>query len=175
MGIFGSREEINFSEPGEISVDHQIASRLPDSGEFLLSFLSDIHPDSYRTLEAEIQRVRHSNGSIPHSNLKGIKIQDWKSGPLTHLVWMTAKDRIIVGVWASFGLSGKDRKLVSSTAERLVDTQGIRAAATWSVATRTPGRLDVDSLGEQLTNSWRESAGNIRNGDVIKSFRKWQR
>lgn len=174
MGLF-NREEINFSEPGEVAVDPQIAKRLPDAGEFLLSLLSDLQPDSRRALEEEVQRVRHPNGSIPHSNLGGIGIHDWKNGPLTHLVWTTAKDRIIVGVWASFGLGHKDRKLIAGTAERLTDTQGIQAAASWSVATRAPGRLDIDSLAEQLRSAWTESAGHIRNGDVIKSFRKWRR
>lgn len=175
MGIFGSREHVNVVDPKTVTVDPALTARLPDPGIFLMNFLSFLHEDSLRLLTAEIDRVRHANGSIPKEHLRGIGIHDWKNGPLTHLVWLTAKDSILFGVWASFGLGGRERRRVESTALDIAGSQGIPAAATWTILSRPDGKLDVDFLAAQLEGSWNEAAGQIRNGDIIKSFKKWRR
>lgn len=175
MGIFGNREEVLIVDADNVTVDPTIAARLPDAGEFLLRLLSPLDEDLLRAVSMEIDRVRHPNGSIPHANLGGIGFRDWKSGPLTHLVTLTVKDNILVGVWASFGLGRQDRRRLESTAARIVDGQGIPAAATWAINSRPGRQLDVDFLGSQLEESWNEAASQIRNGDVIKSFKKWRR
>jgi hypothetical protein len=140
-----------------------------------VSLLSDLDASSLQLLSAEVARVRHVNGSIPKGNLAEIGIHDWKRGPLTNLVWFTAKDWIIVGVWASYGLGRQDRLKIESVAGQIVDSQGIPAAATWALRCRPNGALDLDFLSSQLTDAWKEASGQIRNGDIIKSFRKWVR
>lgn len=174
MGIFGSREEVQSVDPDNVVVDPDIAARLSDPGEFLMDLFSFLHEDSLIALKTEIDRVRHPNGAIPYDNLKDIGIHDWKKGPLTHLVWLTAKDLILVGVWASFDLGRQERRRIESTAQSIVGNQGIPAAAMWAIRSRPNYRLDVDFLASQLEDSWNETGGQIRNGDVIKSFKKWR-
>ncbi len=175
MGIFGGREDVRVVDPDNVQVIPAVTADLPDAGEFLMDLLSFLHEDTLNTLRAELDRVRHPNGSIPLANLKDIGIHDWKSGPLTHLVWLTAKDKILVGVWASYGLGRQERRRVESTTQRIIDDQGIPAAATWAKLTRPSARLEVDFLASQLEGSWNEQYGQIRNGDIIKSFKKWRR
>lgn len=175
MGLFSRREEISAVSPEHIAVAADLAATLPDPGEYLLTLLAPLHEDSRRALAAELDRVRHPNGSIPRVNLKGVGVQDWKSGPLTHFVLLTAKDTIILEVWASFGLSGQDKRRIAQTASVVAAGQGIPAAATWARNSRPNHRFDVEFLAAQLRGSWEESAGLIRNRDVIKSFTKWQR
>lgn len=175
MGIFGSREEVRSVDPDSVVVDPEIAGRLPDPGDFLVRMLSFLSEESLSALRAEIDSVRNVNGSIAYGNLRGIGINDWANGPLTHLVRLTVKDYIIVEVWASFGLGRQDRRRVESTVVRIVKEQGIPAAATWAVCSRPNHRLDLDFLASQLEDSWNEAASQIRNGDVIKSFKKWRR
>jgi hypothetical protein len=175
MGIFGRREELQTVDPDEIPVDPAVAECLPDAGEFLLRNIAPLPESSMRELAAEIERVRHRNGSITNRNLGDVGVRDWKSGPLTHLVWITASDRIIVGVWASFGLSGRDQRQVERTAEIIARQQGAAAAATWALRSRPQGNLRLESLAAQLEDSWSEWFGKITNGDVVKSFRKWRR
>jgi hypothetical protein len=175
VGLFSHREETLVVESDNIAVDHEVAAALPDPGEFLMELLSPLHEDSLRQLSEEIDRVRHPNGSIPQHNLKGIGTRDWKSGPLTHLVWFTAKDFITVPVWASYGLSGREKRRIEQAASVIANEQGAAAAATWARLSRPNHPPDTESLAAQLADSWHESAGQIRNGDVIKSFRKWRR
>ncbi|MGZ3146534.1 hypothetical protein ACVDFE_31985 [Lentzea chajnantorensis] len=175
MGIFGRREEVQTVDVENVPVDPGVAERLPDAGDFLLRNLSDLPASSLRELAAEIERVRHPNGSITNRNLDGVGVRDWKSGPLTNLVWITAADWIITGVWASFGLSGRDRRQVERTAETIARGQGVAAAATWALRARPEGRLRIESLASQLEDSHSEWYGKLTNGDVIKSFKKWRR
>lgn len=175
MGIFGNREELRSVDTDAISVHPAIAGKLPDAGEFLFRQLSFLHEDSLSELAAEIARVRHPNGSIPRRNLQAIGLRDWKSGPLTHLVWMTAKDMIVVGVWATLTLSRGERQQFEKTVVAVAEEQGIAAAATWAMLSRPDGNLHVESLASQLEDSWSESMGLIRNGEIIKSFQKWRR
>ncbi|MET0233100.1 MAG: hypothetical protein ABW224_00530 [Kibdelosporangium sp.] len=174
MGLFRSREEVQLVDPDTVVVDPAIAARLPDPGVFLMELLSDLHEESLRLVSAEIDRVRHVNGSIPRGNLRDIGIHDWKNGPLTHLVWFTAKDSILFGVWATFGLGRHERRQIEAAAQDIAVNQGIPAAATWVALSRPNGGLDVDFLATQLVASWNEAADQLRNGDIIKSFRKWR-
>ncbi len=175
MGIFGNREELQTVATDEISVDPAVAECLPDAGDFLLRNIAPLAESSMRELAAEIERVRHPNGSITSRNLKNVGVRDWKSGPLTHLVWITAPDSIIVGVWASLSLSGRDRRQVDGTAANVVREQGVAAAATWALRSRPNGNLRIEMLASQLEDSRSEWFGKITNGDVIKSFKKWRR
>jgi hypothetical protein len=50
--------------------------------------------------------------------------------------------------------------------QELVRKQGVPAAATWAIASRPAGRLSVESLGEQLSSAYDESAGMLTNGDL---------
>ncbi|WP_053733821.1 hypothetical protein [Nocardia sp. NRRL S-836] len=175
MAIFGRREELRTVDTDNVPVDPSVVERLPDAGDFLLRNLSDLPENSLRELAAEIERVRHANGCITNRGLESVGVRDWKSGPLTHLVWITAPDWIIVGVWASSGLGGRDRRQVERTAENIAREQGVAAAATWALRSRPHGNLRIESLASQLGNSWSEWYGKLTNGDIIKSFKKWRR
>ncbi|HEX5493679.1 MAG TPA: hypothetical protein VFX70_03770 [Mycobacteriales bacterium] len=175
VGLFGNSERLNLIEPDTVAVIPEIAERLPDPGSALMDLLGWLPDDVRRATAEEVRRVRHPNGSIPDANLDGIRIRDYKEGPLMLLRWMTAGDSIIVGVWASFWLRGRDSRAVRATAQEVAHDQGIPAAATWTIVARPDGRLNIDSLAEQLSDSWEKYAGQITNKDVIKAFRKWQR
>ena len=175
MGLFSRREETLVVDSGDIAVDPEVAGILPDPGEFLVSLLSPLHEETLRQLSEEIARVRHPNGSIPRRNMAEVGVRDWTSGPLTHMVWFTAHDIILVGVWASFGLSGRDKRRVEQTASIIATEQGMAAAATWARLSRPDNRPSTESLAAQMSDTWHKNAGNIRNGDVVKSFRKWRR
>jgi hypothetical protein len=174
MGIFGTSEETAFIEPGNVVIDPGITARLPDAGAFLLAALDFLGEPALHATEAAITGLRNPDGAIPGDCLREIGIRDWKRGPLTHLAWLTAKDGIAVEVWASFGLGRRDGKRIGTTAQQVYLTQGMPAAATWAVRSRPGGRLDIDFLAEQLTGNWSELLGQIRNGDIIKSFKKWK-
>ncbi|MEU4253307.1 hypothetical protein AB0F15_38520 [Amycolatopsis sp. NPDC026612] len=173
MGIFGTSEKTAFVDHENVVVDAGITARLPDAGAFLLDALDFLGEPALRATEAAIAGLRNSDGAIPGSRLREIGIRDWKRGPLTHLAWLTAKDAIAVEVWASFGLGHRDAKRIGTTAQQVYLTQGMPAAAAWAVQSRPGGRLDLDFLAEQLRDNWSESLGRIRNGDIIKSFKKW--
>ncbi|MET9888400.1 hypothetical protein ABZZ20_35845 [Streptomyces sp. NPDC006430] len=174
MGLFSSDEEIDLSPPGLVAVNEGVAEQLPDPGAYLLDLLRDLAPESYESAAAEIQRVRHANGSLTRDGLQGIGFRDWKSGPLTLLVGLQAKEWIITGVWASYGLGRRQGREVTTVIQNLVQEQGVPAAASWAVAARHR-KPDVRSLADQLFQSYEEAAGLITNGDVIKAFRKWRR
>ncbi len=173
MGIFGTNEETAFIEPEDVAVSPDIAARLPDVGAFLLNAITFVDDSSLRAVEAAITGLRHSNGAIPGGRLHEIGIRNWKLGPITHLTWLTAKDSIAIEVWASFGLGRRDGRRIGTTVQQVYLTQGIPAAAAWAIQSRPTARLDIDFLAEQLTGSWSDQLGQIRNGDIIKSFKKW--
>ncbi|MGW6935309.1 hypothetical protein ACWGE0_34975 [Lentzea sp. NPDC054927] len=175
MGLFSRHEETLVIDSDNIAIDPEVSAILPDPGEFLVELLSPLHEESLHQLSKEIDRVRHPNGSIPRHRLREIGLRDWKSGPLTHLVWFTAKDTIIIGVWASYGLSGREKRRIERTVSVINTEQGTAAAATWARLSRPSYPPRTEFLAAQLADSWNESAGQIRNGDVIKSFRKWHR
>lgn len=174
MGIFSNKEELTSLSPDNVAVHASIAEALPDAGQHLLELLDDLHEESVSAATAEIARVRHPNGGIPHAPLKEIGIRNWKNGPLTLLAWITVTEPIAVAVWASFGLKGQNRRMIEATVQTIVDNQGVPAAATWAVATRPAGKLHVDSLRTTLSSLYTEKIGQITNGDVIKAFRKWR-
>lgn len=174
MGIFGSSEEIALVKSENVLVNPDFAARLPDVGSFLLDMLSFLHEDSVRAARAAIDQLRLPDGAIPGQRLRGMGFKDWKLGPVTHLAWLTAKDGILIDVWAGYGLGRRDGRQVSAGAQQVYLAQGIPAAAAWAIRSRPNARLDVDFLAEQLTDNWTELAAQIRNGDIIKSFRKWR-
>lgn len=173
MGIFRAGEEIAVVAPENVVARPEVTARLPDVGAFLLDAIAFLGDPALDATEAAIDGLRHTNGAIPGGRLREIGFRDWKRGPITHLAWLTAKDSIAIEVWASFGLGRRDGKQVSTTARQVYLTQGIPAAATWALLTRPAARLDVGFLAEQLTDNWSEQLGQIRNGDIIKSFKKW--
>ena len=174
VGIFGSSEEVALVESENVSVSPDIAAQLPDIGTFLLEMISFLHEDSLRAAGAAIDELRLPDGAIPGRRLRDIGIRNWKMGPVTHLALLTARDSIGLEVWASYGLSRRDRQQVATGAHQVYLAQGIAAAATWAILSRPNARMHVDFLAEQLTKSWSESAALISNGDIIKSFRKWR-
>ena len=173
MGIFGTSEETAIVEPGNVVVSPDVSARLPDAGEFLLDAIAFVGDPAVRATEAAIAGLRNSGGAIPGDRLREIGIRNWKLGPVTHLAWLTAKDGIAIEVWASFGLGRREGRRIGTTAHQVYLTQGIPAAAAWARLSRPSARLDLDFLAEQLTNNWSEQLGQIRNGDIIKSFKKW--
>jgi hypothetical protein len=173
MGFFTSSETVVDVPSDAVAVDPRVVAALPDPGEHLLGLLGDLPQSSLDAFAGELARVRHPNGSIPRDALRGVGVADWKSGPLTLFVWMTAGELIATSVWASFGLPRKQRKPFESTVENIVRTQGVPAAATWTLLSRPDGKRHLDFLAESLLSSYREAG--ITNGDVIKAFRKWRR
>lgn len=173
MGIFGSGEETAVVDPGTMAVGPEFAARLPDVGAFFLDAIAFLGDDPVRAAEEAINGLRHANGAIPGDRLREIGFRDWKRGPVTHLAWLSAKDGIAIEVWASFGLGRRDGKRIGATAHQVYLAQGAPAAALWALASRPAARLDVDFLAEQLTDNWSEQLAQIRNGDLIKSFKKW--
>lgn len=174
MGLFGSGEVTVPVDVENVSVFPGLAARLPDAGEFLLDLISFLDDGSLQSVQASIAGIRHPNGAITGVSLDGVGVRDWKKGPITHLVWLTAKDSILLEVWASFGLGRRDGQRLGKGARQVYATQGMPAAATWVLNSRPDARLDLDFLADQLTGSWAESAAHISNGDIIKSFKKWQ-
>jgi hypothetical protein len=174
LGIFGSREETVPVAPENVFVDPDVAARLPDAGAFLLDLISFLDDSSLRAVGAAVDQLRHPNGAIPGERLRAMKIKDWKMGPVTHLALLTAKDSIALEVWASFGLGRRDGQRIGRAAQQVYLTQGIPAAATWAIQSRPSARLDIDFLAEQLMSNWTELSNLIRNGDIIKSFKKWR-
>jgi hypothetical protein len=61
-----------------------------------------------------------------------------------------------MGVWASFGVGGKDKRHIQTTVRSLIDQQGHAAAATWSLMARPQARLSLEFLNEQLYSGWEE-------------------
>lgn len=173
MGIFGTSEETRIVEAGNVAVGPDLAARLPDVGAFFLDAIAFVDESSLRAVEAAITELRHPSGGIPGERLREIGIRNWKRGPVTHLSWLAAKDGIAIEVWASFGLGRRDAKRIGTTANEVYLTQGAPAAAAWALLSRPSARLDVGFLAEQLTDNWSEALGQIRNGDIIKSFKKW--
>jgi hypothetical protein len=174
MGLFTSNETVTPVPSDVVTVEPRVTRALPDPGAFVLGFLSDLSQESLAAVAAELTRVRHPNGSIPRAALSGVGLRDWKSGPLTLYAWITVKEQLLTSVWASSGLPRRARKPFEATAGEIVRTQGVPAAATWTVMSRPDARCDLEFLGESLSAAYTESAGQITNGDVIKAFRKWR-
>jgi hypothetical protein len=176
MGLFGSREELSVSEPGVVEIPAYVAEQVTDVGTYFIGWATaGIHEEQAQWVVAAVEAKRGQNGWIPINSLSEIGIMDFRSGPLTFLAGMTAADRILMEVWASFGLGGKDKRYVSGQVSALVYEQGHAAAATWALASRPNARLDLGLLNDQLVASWQKGSGYVRNKDFIKAFRKWER
>lgn len=170
MGLFGSRESLNLQEPGRVEIADHVRTHVPDVGEHFLDFIG-VGRDQ---LEPHVDALRAENGWVPIGALRQYGVMKLNSGPLTFLNMMVAYDRVTMSVWASFGLRGSDKRAVESTVTGVLEEQGHAAAATWAIVARPQARLDLEFLGESLTSRWDESVSTIRNGDLIKAFKKWK-
>lgn len=123
----------------------------------------------------ELERVRFSSGGYDlrqHSYGK-------KSGPLGLLSLMTVTDRIAIQVWATQELkvNRTQQRQIESVIERVVGSQGVPAAAQWSLnlwaetGRRPP---DVHILSRMLESDYREGLERITGKDIVNSIRKWR-
>ncbi|MEV8375213.1 hypothetical protein AB0P21_20940 [Kribbella sp. NPDC056861] len=175
MGIFGSNEELNLSEPGVLVIPTLVSDCVPDvCSEFISWATGGIDERAAQQVVAAVEKLKGSNGWLPLDSLREIGIMDFKNGPLTFLKGMTVGDYPLMGVWASYGTRGKDQRQIRTTVERLLRTQGHAAAATWALIARPNARLDLDFLGSQLRESWHSNVSYVRNKDFVKSFTKWK-
>lgn len=177
MGLFSGSANAkapDYSYPGDVAVIPEVAAALPDPGHYLLDCLSDLHESSQLAAREEFDRVRHANGGLPSIFRRGIPSKP-SSGPLYLLNWITNLESITVQVWASNGLRFGSKRSMEAVALELVDQQGVPAAASWVLGQRGNDVLGLDFLAHQLSNGYEEWAGNLTNGMVIDSFKKWKR
>ncbi|WP_073946257.1 hypothetical protein [Streptomyces kebangsaanensis] len=170
MGLFRSRESLNLEEPGRVEIADHVRTHVPDVGEHFLDFIG-VGRDQ---LEPHVDALRTENGWVPIGALHQYGFRKLNNGPLTFLNEMVVRDQVTMSVWASFGLRGSDKRAVESTVARILEEQGHAAAATWAIVARPQARLNLELLGESLTSGWNESVSTIRNGDLIKAFKKWK-
>jgi hypothetical protein len=176
MGLFKSDEGLHLFEPGLMTIPADIAEEVPDAGAYFLSWATSSLPaDQARELEAAVNGRRCLNGWFPLESLDNIGLMDFRAGPLTFLAAMTARDSVIMQVWASLGLEGDGKRQVEGTTTHLLFQQGHAAAATWAKAVRPHANLSVDFLSEYLSRNWEEEVGSILAKDFIKAVRMWNR
>jgi len=170
VGLFGSKEALHLEEPGQIGVAEHVREHIPDLGEYFLDFLGAF---GSKRVAPHVDALRGENGCIPTGALDQFGFKKLSNGPLTFLNMMVSYDQIHISVWAGFGLRGGPKRTVESTVSRLLREQGHAAAATWAIIARPEARLDLEFLAESLTGGWDKGVATIRNGDVIKAFKKW--
>lgn len=175
MGIFGNSETIDLSQPGQVAIPEQVASVVPDAGEYFLGWLGGLLDDrTLSRLENEINARRGTNGWLASTGLDDAPQLGQKQNPLTFLRSLVGGlDAIHLGVWGTSANRGRDYKALTSTLEGLVRTQGHAAAATWAIEVRPQARLDLNYLAESLRDAWGQSHSYLTNGDVIKAFKNW--
>jgi len=174
MGLFGSRETIDLTDPGTVPVPQFVAERIPDAGAHFLNWLGC--PGAEQA-SPYVDRLRGADGWIPLETLRPYGLRQYDKGPLTIMNWMLAYDRVLLEVFASGGrrLHGADKRAARDVTRRLVGEQGHASAAAWACAARPQAGLDVDWLASTLVSGWDEQLGKMQNRWVIKAFQKWQR
>ncbi|MFG2018731.1 hypothetical protein [Actinomadura geliboluensis] len=178
MGIFGKKEQIDLSEPGEVTIADHVAAAVPDAGEYFLNSLTDFcNEQMYARLKADIDSRRAPNGWLIGNGFSDVPPVGRKQTPLTFLSLLvgTARDASVISVWGTSANRGKDYNTLATTLRNLVDTQGHAAAATWAIIARPEGRFNLEYLSEALQRSWGETFGLLRNKDVIKAFKNWNK
>lgn len=178
MGLFGNQEQINLSEPGEVPVAEHVAAAIPDAGEYFLDWIGDVcNEQMYARLKAEVDSRRASNGWLVANNFADVPGPGRKQTPMTYLSsFVGGRDAISLVVWGTYGTRGKDHAALAGTLHRLVNTQGHGAAATWAITARPEApHLRLGLLSEALQQSWHESHDYLRNKDILKAFRNWNK
>ncbi|XRQ12171.1 hypothetical protein ACN3XK_15130 [Actinomadura welshii] len=175
MGIFGKKEQINLSDPGEVDIAEHVASALPDVGDYFLNWIGDIcNEQVYALLKADIDARRAPNGWVAGKNFADVPPMGRKQLPMSmlHMLFYTS---FSLPIWGTAANRGKDYNALKSTLSSLVDTQGHAAAATWAIIARPDARFNLEILSKMLQDEWSENLGVLRNKDVIKAFRNWSK
>lgn len=178
MGIFGKKEQIDLSDPGEVAIADHVAAAVPDAGEYLLDSLAQFcNEQMYVRLKADIDARRAPNGWLVGNGFADVPPVGRKQTPMTFLSLLvgTARDESVISVWGTSANRGKDYNTLATTLRILVGTQGHAAAATWAIIARPEGRFSLDYLSEALRGSWDETLGLLRNKDVIRAFKNWNK
>jgi hypothetical protein len=177
MGIFGKKEQINLSAPGEVAVAEHVATAIPDAGEYFMDWIGGYcNEQMYARLKADVDSRRAPNGWLVASKFTDVPQLGRKQTPMTFLsTFVGGRDVIIIAVWGTSGNRGKDYKALEGTLAHLVHTQGHGAAATWAIIARPEARLSLEYLSQALHDGWSQSHEFLRNGDLIKAFRNWNK
>lgn len=177
MGLFGSKEQIDLAPPGEVAIAEHVASVIPDAGEYFLDWIGDLcNEQMFAALKAEVDSRRGPNGWVIASRFDNVPQLGRKQTPMTFLRGLVGGlDAINLSVWGTSANRGKDYRTLASTLEGLVRTQGHGAAATWAICARPQARLSLDLLADGLANAWGQSHGFLRNQDLIRAFKNWEK
>lgn len=170
MGLFGRSETIVDVPTNDINVPEDISNVVPDVGEYFLGLMPEGEPQVLAA--AQIGELRHANGAVP-GRLRGIDYMKYKQGPVCLL--SNVRERVALEVWATYGLSGRQKRDVVNGVVEVWLEQGVAAAATWAIIARPDHRFDIWILTQQLHSAHAEDHDHLTNRDVVKAFRKWQR
>lgn len=176
MGMFGPKETVDLSTPGDVVVPPEIRSRVPDAGSWFLQWLSPVlDSDTIKALQQEIDRRRGANGWLAGVAFADVPRIGRQQTPMTFLSGVVGgRSAIALSVWGTLPHRGRSYSALSKTLEGLVHAQGHGAAATWALSARPDARLNLDDLADMLESSWQESVSFVTNGDLIKAVRNWR-
>ncbi|TDE36420.1 hypothetical protein [Actinomadura sp. 6K520] len=179
MGIFGNKEQINLSDPGEVAIAEHVASVIPDAGEYLLNLLGDFcNEQMYARLKVDVDSRRAPNGWVVPAKLTDVPPIGRKQTPMTFLnFFMGMRGTIALTVWGTSANRGKDYRALADVLSSILHDQGHAAAATWAIVARPEARpsLSPSHLAGALLDGWREDHQHLRNKDVIRAFRNWNK
>lgn len=181
MGLFGHKEQINLSAPGEVAVAEHVATAIPDAGEYFMDWLMDwlggnCNAQTRARLKADVDSRRAPNGWLVAGKFTDVPPLGRKQTPMTFLShFVGGRDAITLAVWGTSANRGKDYTALARTLTHLVHTQGHGAAATWAIIARPEARFNVEYLSEALHDDWSQSHEFLRNRDLIKAFKNWNK